>query len=147
MKVGLASGALASSAVCVKVEMGLPRSEVLSTLPKPTIALVIPVTVPVKVGLARGALALSAVCVKVGVGLLASVVLSTLPRPTIALVMPATVPVKVGLFFETFDFTLISTVFTLEPILYRKIYIYTNTLRYHVLAIYINATKPTSCLS
>ena len=50
VKAGLASGALSLSAVCVAPDMGLVASVVLSTLPRPTIALVIPVTVPVKVG-------------------------------------------------------------------------------------------------
>jgi hypothetical protein len=59
VKVGDANGArfVASrfSAACVAVEMGLLVSEVLFTFPKPTIAAVIPLTVPVKVGLLMGA--------------------------------------------------------------------------------------------
>jgi len=43
------------NAVCVAVDIGLLTSEVLSTLPKPTILLVIPDTVPVNVGFAKGA--------------------------------------------------------------------------------------------
>ena len=77
--------------------IGLPASVVLSTLPNPTIDLVIPATVPVKVGDAIGAFASSAVWVAELTGLFASLVLSTLPRPTIDLVIPATVPVNVGL--------------------------------------------------
>ena len=38
------------------METGLFSSEVLLTLPRPTIDLLIPLTVPVKVGLSRGAL-------------------------------------------------------------------------------------------
>ena len=66
-------------------------------MPRPTIDLVMPLTVPVKVGLANGALLSRAPCVALEMGLLASDVLSTLPRPTIDLVMPCTVPVKIGL--------------------------------------------------
>ena len=91
--------------------IGLLASEVLSTFPSPTIALVIPATVPVKVGEFKGALAArlvviseafdlrsNALCMAVLIGLLASEVLSTFPSPTIALVIPDTVPVKVGEF-------------------------------------------------
>ena len=60
-------------------------------------ALVMPVTVPVKAGLARGAFRSRAVWVADETGLLASAVLSALPRPTMPLVTPVTVPVKVGL--------------------------------------------------
>ena len=49
------------NAVCVAAEIGLLASEVLSTLPKPTIVLSIPDTVPVKVGDAKGAFNASAV--------------------------------------------------------------------------------------
>ena len=59
VKVGLFEGAFESKAVCVAVDMGLDRSEVSSTLPKPTIALVIPDTVPSNTGLFIGALALT----------------------------------------------------------------------------------------
>ena len=69
----------------------------LSTLPSPTIAFVIPPTVPVKVGLSIGAFRFRADCVAVDIGLFKSVALSTLPSPTIALVIPPTLPVKVGL--------------------------------------------------
>ena len=55
VKSGEASGAFASSAVCVAVDTGLLASEVLSTEPSPTIDLVTPPTVPVNVGLAIGA--------------------------------------------------------------------------------------------
>ena len=49
-----------SRACCVAVDMGFDASDVLSTLSNPTMALVMPETVPVKVGLLVGALALSA---------------------------------------------------------------------------------------
>ena len=55
VKVGLLIGAFAFSAACVRMEMGLPASVVLSTFPRPTAALDIPATVPVKVGLSSGA--------------------------------------------------------------------------------------------
>ena len=55
VKVGLAIGAFASKAVCVRLEMGSPTSVVLSTFPRPTAALDTPITVPVKVGLSSGA--------------------------------------------------------------------------------------------
>ena len=106
VKVGLASGAFAFRAVVsafsanaanCAVEIGLPVSLVLSTLPRPTIDLVMPPTVPVKVGLASGAFASRAANCAVDTGLERSAVLSTLPRPTIDLLMPPTVPVKVGL--------------------------------------------------
>ena len=42
------------NAVCVAVDIGLFASEVLSTSPNPTIALLIPETVPVNVGFAKG---------------------------------------------------------------------------------------------
>ena len=57
--------AFASNAVCVAVDIGLPKSDVLSTLPNPTMDLVIPPTVPVKVGPARFAFRFNAVCVAV----------------------------------------------------------------------------------
>ena len=72
-------------------------SDVLSTLPSPTIPAVMPPTVPVKVGEASGAFKASAASWGVETGLLASDVLSTLPKPTIDLLMPPTVPVNVGL--------------------------------------------------
>ena len=50
--VGLSRLAFRSSAVCCAVETGLPASEVLLTLPSPTIEAVMPCTVPVNVGLA-----------------------------------------------------------------------------------------------
>ena len=55
VNVGLASGAFKSNAVWVAVETGLLASEVLFTLPKPTIVEVTPDTVPVNVGFAIGA--------------------------------------------------------------------------------------------
>ena len=97
VKVGLASGAFASRAANCAVDTGLPASLVLSTLPRPTIDLLMPPTVPVKVGLASGAFASRAANCAVDTGLPASLVLSTLPRPTIDLLRPPTVPVKVGL--------------------------------------------------
>jgi hypothetical protein len=97
VNVGLAAFALRLNAVCCAVETGLFASEVLVTLPRPTIDAVIPPTVPVNVGLARGALRSSAVCCAVETGLFASLVLVTLPRPTIDAEMPLTVPVNDGL--------------------------------------------------
>ena len=94
---------LNSSAPCVALEIGLLASVVLSTLPRPTIALVIPLTAPVKVGLASGAFELRALDVAVDMGLFKSEVLSTLSSPTMDLVMPLTVPVKVGLASGAFD--------------------------------------------
>ena len=55
VNVGEANGALRSSAVWVAEETALLASLVFSTLPRPTIVAVIPLTVPVKVGLALGA--------------------------------------------------------------------------------------------
>jgi len=49
------TGAVMVLLVRVTEALFLVASEVLSTFPKPTIAFVIPVTVPVKVGEARGA--------------------------------------------------------------------------------------------
>ena len=49
---GLAFGANKFNAFCVKVEIGLLASDVLLTLPRPTIAAVMPLTVPENVGLA-----------------------------------------------------------------------------------------------
>ena len=60
----------------------MAASVVLSTLDKPTIALVIPPTVPVKVGEARLAFKSKAVCCAVLTGLFTSLVLSTLDKPT-----------------------------------------------------------------
>ena len=77
-------------------------SAVLSTLPRPTMDLEIPLTVPVKVGLASGAFRSRALCVAVDTGLLASAVISTLPRPTMDLEMPLTAPVKVLLLIGAF---------------------------------------------
>ena len=68
----------------------------LSTSSKPTIAFVIPETVPVNVGEANGAFKSKAVCVAVETGLSASDVLSTSSKPTIAFVIPETFPVNVG---------------------------------------------------
>ncbi len=72
------------------------ESAVLSTFGRPTMAFVIPVTVPVDAGLASGALKLRAVYVKVEIGFAASAVLSTEPRPTMAFVTPPTVPANIG---------------------------------------------------
>ena len=55
VKVGEASGALRSKAVCVAVDTGLLASDVLSTLPRPTWVFVTPATVPVNVGESIGA--------------------------------------------------------------------------------------------
>ena len=85
-----------SRALCCAVLTGLFASEVLSALPRPTIALEIPPTVPVKVGDAKLAFKSRAVCCAVLTGLFASEVLSAFPSPTIALEIPPTVPVKVG---------------------------------------------------
>jgi hypothetical protein len=52
VNVGLASGANKFNAVWVAVDIGLLASEVLLTLPRPTMAAVMPLTVPVNVGLA-----------------------------------------------------------------------------------------------
>ena len=78
------------------VEIGLLASDVLLTLPKPTMAAVMPETVPVKVGDAVLAFKPKAAEVAVETGLIKSEVLSTLPKPTIAALIPPTVPVKVG---------------------------------------------------
>ena len=55
VNVGLARGAarlaIRFRAACVALETGLSASEVLFTFPKPTMAAVMPLTVPVKVGL------------------------------------------------------------------------------------------------
>jgi len=56
VKVGDSKGAFRFNAVCAAVLTGLSASAVLSALPKPTIDLVIPPTVPVKFGEAKGAL-------------------------------------------------------------------------------------------
>ncbi len=61
VKVGLAKGAFELRAYCVALEIGLLASAVLSTLPSPTIDVVMPLTVPVKVGLAKGALVLESI--------------------------------------------------------------------------------------
>ena len=102
VRAGEANGASKFNAAWVAVDIGLLASEVLLTLPRPTIAAVMPLTVPVNVGLAMGAVRLAirfnAAWVAVDIGLLASEVLLTLPKPTIAAVMPLTVPVNVGLF-------------------------------------------------
>ena len=103
VKAGDANGASKFSAFWVAVDIGLLASEVLLTLPRPTIAAVMPLTVPVKVGLASGANKFNAVWVAVDIGLLASEVLLTLPRPTMAAVMPLTVPVNVGLSFFAYE--------------------------------------------
>ena len=114
VKVGDARGAFkaksvlldfASNAAWVANETGLFVSLVLSALPNPTIAAVIPETVPVKLGDANGAFKTksvlldfesSAVWVAVEMGFNKSVVLSTFDSPTMVAVIPDTVPVKVG---------------------------------------------------
>ena len=103
VNVGLASGAFSSnndcwefSAVCWAVETGLSASLVSLTLASPTIAAVMPPTVPVKVGEASGAFKSSAVCCAVETGLSASLVLFALPSPTMVAVIPPTVPVNLG---------------------------------------------------
>jgi len=50
--------AFRSRAICVAVDIGFSKSEVLTTLSNSTIALLIPDTVPMKVGLSLGALVL-----------------------------------------------------------------------------------------
>src|SRR6185369_3943352 len=87
----------AARAVEVAVLIGLARSVVLLTFPRPTIEAVMPETVPVNVGLAVGALRAMAAAWAVLTGLFTSDVLSTLAKPTALLVTPVTVPVKVGL--------------------------------------------------
>ena len=83
------SAGVAESPVFVPVLVPLPAGA-------PTIAAVMPPTLPVNVGAARLAFRLSAVCCAVDTGLPASLVLSTEPRPTIDFVIPLTVPVNVG---------------------------------------------------
>ena len=96
--------ALSFNALCVAVETGLSASEVLFTLPNPTMVAVIPLTVPVNVAPERSAFKSNAACVAVEMGLDESEVLFTLSKPTMAFVRPMTVdvpnstsPVKVGL--------------------------------------------------
>ena len=98
-----AKASFKSNADCVAVEIGLFKSLVLSTLPKPIIALVIPLTVPVKDGELIFAFSFKIFCFKsrafwtaVEIGLSMSLVLSTLPKPTIDLLIPLTIPVNVG---------------------------------------------------
>ena len=78
------------------VETGLLTSDVISAFPNPTIAFVIPLTVPVNVGPDIGANKFNADCVAVDSGLFKSAVLSAFPNLTIDFVIPLTVPVKVG---------------------------------------------------
>ena len=87
---------LLSLMLIVAVLIGFNKSVVLLTLPSPTIADVIPVTVPVNAGDANGAFRSNAVCVAVLIGFNNSVVLLAFPSPTIADVIPDTVPVDVG---------------------------------------------------
>ena len=117
LKVGLALLAFPSiipssilRASCVALEIGLLVSDVLSTLPRPTMDFVMPCTVPLKVGLANGAFKLSASCVAFEIGLFESDVLSTLPSPTIDLVIPLTVPLKVGLALLAFALIISSSI-------------------------------------
>ena len=55
VNVGDANGAFKSKAACVNVLIALFTSLVFSTFPKPTMAFVMPLTVPVNVGLFIGA--------------------------------------------------------------------------------------------
>ena len=89
---------------------GLFKSDVLSQLPSPTIAGVMPLTVPVNVGDAKLAFKLKAVCVAVETSLFRSDVLLQLPSPTIADVIPFRVTVKVGLFNGAFSPIWVDTV-------------------------------------
>ena len=63
---------------CVKV---IEETAELLTFPNPTIAAVIPETVPVNVGLANGAFKFNAVCVAVLIGSPDGDVLATFPKP------------------------------------------------------------------
>ena len=88
-------------------------SEVLSTFDSPTIALVIPLTVPVNVQPDRFALDAKSVtrfviCDSVKT-LDESAVLLTFPKPIIDGVIPLTVPVKVHPDREAFDASAVST--------------------------------------
>ena len=56
-------------AVCIAVDLGLFKSEVLSTLPSPIVSSVIPLIVPVNVGFTKGAFKSCAVCVALDIGL------------------------------------------------------------------------------
>ena len=92
-----AISALASRAVCVAVDTGLFASVALSTLPSPTMDLVMPVIVPVNVGSIILALfdcnTPRAIAVAVDTDLSKSAVLSTFPSPIVALVIiPEVVP-------------------------------------------------------
>ena len=69
-KVGLAVFAFELNAVVTAVDIGLFKSEVLSTLFNPTIAFVIPLTAPVNLAPASEAFAFSAVDTTVDIGLL-----------------------------------------------------------------------------
>ena len=84
------------NALATALDTGLLASDVFVTLPRPTIAAVMPVTVPVKVGLLIGAFVASSFATAVDTGLLASDVFVTLPRPTIALVMPGNGALECG---------------------------------------------------
>ena len=108
--------AFSARASPVALEIGLLASDVLSTLPSPTMLFVIPPTVPVKVGPSRLAFKLKEASVStftafnakaspvaLEIGLLASDVLSTLPSPTISFEIPLTVPVKVGFALGAFS--------------------------------------------
>ena len=55
VRAGEASGAFRARAALSAEDKGLFASEVLSTLPRPTMVAVMPLTVPVKVGDATGA--------------------------------------------------------------------------------------------
>jgi hypothetical protein len=85
----------------VAVDTGLFASDILSTLPNPTIAF-IPLTVPVNVGL-NLLLSLMQLIVHLILVYLHHI-LSTFVKPTIAFVIPLTVPVKLGLAKFAFKF-------------------------------------------
>ena len=75
---------------------GLSASAVLSTFPKPTIDLVIPVTVPVKAGLFMGALSTSP-------GTVGAVALP--PKSPVSCTLPGTLVVALGASSDIFEST------------------------------------------
>ena len=93
-KMGSVKGAFKFNSVCVKLDIGLFKSEVLLTLDNPTISLVIPLTVPVNCGSCELAFVFNATCVKLLIPLSSFATFSTLPNPIISFVIPVTVPVK-----------------------------------------------------
>ena len=123
VNVGDANGDFKSNDVVTAAGTGLFASEVLSTFERPTIAFVIPETVPENVGDANVAYddkldkrayddndavvaydesdeidanKFNALCVAELMGLLTSEVLSTFDKPTMVLSIPPTVPENVG---------------------------------------------------